>query len=247
MTTPRLERPLADAEWDLLGELLAKYDAGVDIEGMDGIIAACACGPRELPPAEVLRVAFDDANLPAFESAEDAERFMSLCLRRHNDFVHFLELAGEELTEDDIPPPMLLDVAPAEAEVAANWVAPRNDPEAVRPGDWPGQQWARGFLRVYAEFQDEWSALDADEDALFALAPAFMLDHGFNPDRPDEPLDADRWIDLLLPMLRELATFFRADALRPRDPYRAPPKVGRNDPCPCGSGKKFKKCCGAVA
>ena len=24
-------------------------------------------------------------------------------------------------------------------------------------------------------------------------------------------------------------------------------KVGRNDPCPCGSGKKFKKCCGAAA
>ncbi|MFH1778424.1 MAG: preprotein translocase subunit SecA [Candidatus Omnitrophota bacterium] len=29
-------------------------------------------------------------------------------------------------------------------------------------------------------------------------------------------------------------------------PYqRAVPKVGRNDPCPCGSGKKYKKCCGA--
>lgn len=27
-------------------------------------------------------------------------------------------------------------------------------------------------------------------------------------------------------------------------PYRRPePKVGRNDPCPCGSGKKYKKCC----
>ena len=25
------------------------------------------------------------------------------------------------------------------------------------------------------------------------------------------------------------------------------PKVGRNDPCPCGSGKKYKKCCGAAA
>ncbi|HWS13947.1 MAG TPA: SEC-C metal-binding domain-containing protein [Rhodocyclaceae bacterium] len=25
----------------------------------------------------------------------------------------------------------------------------------------------------------------------------------------------------------------------------AAPKVGRNDPCPCGSGKKYKKCCGA--
>jgi hypothetical protein len=28
-------------------------------------------------------------------------------------------------------------------------------------------------------------------------------------------------------------------------PYAAPYKPGRNDPCPCGSGKKFKKCCGA--
>lgn len=25
------------------------------------------------------------------------------------------------------------------------------------------------------------------------------------------------------------------------------PKVGRNDPCPCGSGQKFKRCCGAAS
>ena len=30
-------------------------------------------------------------------------------------------------------------------------------------------------------------------------------------------------------------------------PFRAAPKVGRNDPCPCGSGRKYKKCCGANA
>lgn len=28
-----------------------------------------------------------------------------------------------------------------------------------------------------------------------------------------------------------------------RQMARRPPKVGRNEPCPCGSGKKFKKCC----
>jgi len=27
-------------------------------------------------------------------------------------------------------------------------------------------------------------------------------------------------------------------------PVRTGPKVGRNDPCPCGSGKKYKNCCG---
>jgi len=26
--------------------------------------------------------------------------------------------------------------------------------------------------------------------------------------------------------------------------HREQPKIGRNDPCPCGSGKKYKKCCG---
>ncbi|RYZ84342.1 MAG: DUF1186 domain-containing protein, partial [Proteobacteria bacterium] len=26
-------------------------------------------------------------------------------------------------------------------------------------------------------------------------------------------------------------------------PIRNPVKIGRNDPCPCGSGKKYKKCC----
>ena len=30
-------------------------------------------------------------------------------------------------------------------------------------------------------------------------------------------------------------------------PFVSGPKVGRNEPCPCGSGKKFKNCCGRVA
>lgn len=45
------------------------------------------------------------------------------------------------------------------------------------------------------------------------------------------------------------AGFQRMEAAEPNfvtgQTYVAPPKVGRNDPCPCGSGKKFKKCCGA--
>jgi SEC-C motif-containing protein len=51
----------------------------------------------------------------------------------------------------------------------------------------------------------------------------------------------------------ELATFSRAggawhfvtgEMVRPKPVVRDAPKVGRNDPCPCGSGKKYKKCCG---
>ena len=32
---------------------------------------------------------------------------------------------------------------------------------------------------------------------------------------------------------------------KPVQAVRQGPKIGRNDPCPCGSGKKYKKCCGA--
>ena len=51
----------------------------------------------------------------------------------------------------------------------------------------------------------------------------------------------------------ELAKFIREDGkwvfddcvMNPKEPQRIVEKVGRNDPCTCGSGKKFKKCCGA--
>jgi len=48
---------------------------------------------------------------------------------------------------------------------------------------------------------------------------------GLEPDKPEDIVDLER-------------------LLNPSKPKIAEQKVGRNDPCPCGSGKKFKKCCG---
>ncbi|MEN8133527.1 MAG: YchJ family protein [Pseudomonadota bacterium] len=51
----------------------------------------------------------------------------------------------------------------------------------------------------------------------------------------------------------EISTFSKVDGVwyfvdgqlvLPKTETRDQPKVGRNDPCPCGSGKKYKKCCG---
>jgi SWIM/SEC-C metal-binding protein len=47
---------------------------------------------------------------------------------------------------------------------------------------------------------------------------------GIEPDKAEDLTDIER-------------------ALAAREPARATPKIGRNDPCPCGTGKKFKKCC----
>ena len=54
----------------------------------------------------------------------------------------------------------------------------------------------------------------------------------------------------------EVSTFVReadgwkfedGNLVKDRPVVREDPKVGRNDPCPCGSGKKYKKCCGRAA
>ncbi|MBD3244209.1 MAG: hypothetical protein GF331_26695, partial [Chitinivibrionales bacterium] len=37
------------------------------------------------------------------------------------------------------------------------------------------------------------------------------------------------------------------EMVKPKPVVRETPKVGRNDPCPCGSGKKYKKCCALSA
>ena len=47
---------------------------------------------------------------------------------------------------------------------------------------------------------------------------------GLEPDKPEDLSDIER-------------------AIAAREPARAASKIGRNDPCPCGSGKKFKRCC----
>jgi len=39
--------------------------------------------------------------------------------------------------------------------------------------------------------------------------------------------------------------FVRGEEGRPKTYVREDPKVGRNEPCPCGSNKKYKKCCGS--
>ena len=60
-------------------------------------------------------------------------------------------------------------------------------------------------------------------------AMAAMMGTGVGPKTPDP---------------RKLTTNRGESAAKPHQPAKTAEVVGRNDPCPCGSGKKFKKCCG---
>ena len=56
--------------------------------------------------------------------------------------------------------------------------------------------------------------------------------------------------ELIAPAARAIHAYWLARRMPPdaevNTYVRPEPKVGRNDPCPCGSGKKYKKCCGGT-
>ncbi|MGP8247724.1 MAG: SEC-C metal-binding domain-containing protein [Bryobacteraceae bacterium] len=75
---------------------------------------------------------------------------------------------------------------------------------------------------------------------LFADSPDFEAEP--QPDEAPEPA-APTAQKCTTPPNPQTGYTMHKDA-QPREPYRRPdPKIGRNDPCPCGSGRKFKRCC----
>jgi uncharacterized protein len=111
--------------------------------------------------------------------------------------------------------------------------------------------WVRGFWNAMKLAPETWTALMQDQRTKVILEPftAFLDLDGFEPlEIPpdiDERLDEDAaLIPRMILVLRKLARL-RETTGRPA-PLARRSKIGRNDPCPCGSDKKYKRCCGTA-
>ena len=112
-------------------------------------------------------------------------------------------------------------------------------------------------MRGMALRQEDWAELLEDEKHGGWLVPILALAHEHDPDpsmRPyQEPMSAERREQLIVGFAAGVTAIYRY--FEPRRRMRAEirsdtllrrivPKLGRNDPCACGSGKKYKQCCG---
>jgi uncharacterized protein len=112
------------------------------------------------------------------------------------------------------------------------------------------RRWTGGFYTAMALVPDAWTALLEDDRTQILVAPfvGFMGVEDAEPfelaEDVDQRLDNDAaFIPRAILILRKLAGMRAAE-----DPdvsaWSASVKVGRNDLCPCGSGAKYKRCCG---
>jgi yecA family protein len=219
------ENALDQDEIEWLDDFLASDQAGdpaLSLEELDGLFCALLAGPSLLMPSAFMPEVWGTPEGVQFDSREQAEYVMQLMLRHWNAI-------ASRLAEGYPHTPLLVE-----------W------------GDeTDGEEWASGFLRGMRLQVDEWERMLEDEDGHFLIGCVFLL---LPPDEADvdgfEPPPAERRPKLLadLPLvLAGIASFWREHGQGvARAPVRRADKVGRNAACPCGSGKKYKRCCGAA-
>ena len=113
--------------------------------------------------------------------------------------------------------------------------------------------WAEGFVDAVRLRPEAWRPLLEDREALVMLMPILALcgdaEGGslLELDLEEDTDLLDQAPELIPACVVGIDGFWKERRGRPKaGPGRAKsPKVGRNDPCPCGSGRKHKRCCGA--
>ncbi len=253
-TAPALLGPEAFDELDaILDDLRTRYDETPQWEFCEGFMAALICCRRAIPSEESLGLLLATDEGGSFADGAQRERFMALWSQRWNEVAAALDAPIESLDDDFAYAPEVMDVRGAIASLPP---AERAEVEGELVPAF-AQIWALGFMFAVESWPEEWAAprdkdaakwLDASLDAIVALTeddedePTLSaLSEDGPPSVSEARLDSFGEALWAVYDLRELWR-----SIGPRvQTVRKAAEPGRNDPCPCGSGKKYKKCHGA--
>jgi uncharacterized protein len=236
-----LARDLTDSELDELARLLEATPAPLrplDVLMLDGYLAGVLVQPRLIGIEESLPPIFDVERRALPDTADPVWRAsVSALIGRRRDALN----AG--ISEDGFFDPVIVDV---------DQLPPASEYEAVQsPVSRALLPWAAGFQWA----QDCFTELEHTANPAIAAALSRIYRHLPPQDEDDKALlatlerdhpltDLDVGIEDLVNATVELWDLTAKVRYAVAPLRRQAPKVGRNDPCPCGSGKKFKTCHG---
>ena len=215
----------------MLDGLRSRHDATPRWEFCEGFMVALICCRRQIAAADYLPVLLADAELPP--------RFMALWTRRWSEVMQALDFKITALDDQGAYQPQVK--------------------ESLVGTDAPsfGQAWARGFMAAVKAWPDDWSP-SRNKAAIKWLSAALSYIVALTEDDKDLPTMSAFDDDEGLPTLSRHRMSTLADALwavynlremgrklGPRiETVHKAATPGRNDRCPCPSGKKYKTCCG---
>jgi uncharacterized protein len=236
-----MKQDLNDAELDQLAELLGATPEPLqplDVLMLDGYLAGVLVQPRVVAVEEWLPPVFDFERraLPEGTDATWLARCKNLIERRR-------DALNAGISEDGFFDPVIVDVdqLPPVSEY-------EQEQSAVSRALMP---WSAGFQWAQECFPD----LEDTADDAVGAALARIYRHLPPQDDDDKALvatldrehplkDLDGGLEDLVSATVELWELTATQRFAVATIRRETPKVGRNDPCPCGSGKKFKTCHG---
>ena len=248
----------------ILDDLRSRYDETPQWEFCEGFMAAVICSRRLISADEYLAVLLGlpaeaqageapDEDSGSFASDEQRERFLALWNQRWNEVATALEAEVDSLEDDACYHPEVMDIRGVVADM------PPDEQAAFAKEDLPAfaQVWALGFMFAVESWPDEWTA-PRDKDAAKWLDGALQAIVAMTEDdtgTPEvSPLSEEGTPSTSIARLNAFGEAIWAvydlrelwKTLGPKvETLRKEATPGRNYPCSCGSGKKYKKCCGA--
>jgi uncharacterized protein len=252
--------PLSAADFVELSTMLferrTQQGAAPAWEFCEGFMAALVCCRRQIDAAEYLPVLLPPSapsDTGGFASAGQQQRFMALWQRRWQAVAQALDTQVAALDEPGAYQPELCD---ARADHAA---LPEAERAALAGAHLPsfGQRWAQGFLAAVEAWPLEWAGprnKAASEWRTSALALVQQLTQddtapatlsAFDDDDGPPTVSQNRMKSLAdaIWAVYNMRQMWRSLGPRIETVHNAA-TPGRNDPCFCGSGQKYKKCCG---
>lgn len=193
------------------------------LDKLQGFLCAALSGPDIITPDQWVPEALGPA--PEYESLQQAKEFMAVMMAFYNDIASTLQ--------NNQPPRLILKRTSSDKQL-----------------DY--QTWCEGYILGWALSTQEW--LQPGNEPLKKLTfPILFLSGAFKEDaerrgKKSVPEEEDQKVwqecaDILPQTIVAINNFWLSK--RKQAPIkREQAKVGRNELCPCGSGKKFKQCCG---
>ncbi|MDI1259214.1 UPF0149 family protein [Aquabacterium sp.] len=224
--------PLTEAELAELDQFLLHdvADEGMTLAMLDGYLHALAIGPITAQPSQWLPKVWgqDSGMAPPVDDMAQLNQVLGWVMRHFNSIVSGFE---EQ-------PPVLVPLW----DLFEFDEGPFEDAEV----------WAHGFTEGVNLNRAAWQTLLDDPQGQRWYRPIGLLgETDFSPEQHEltrTPAQRQALAEEIENSLLNIHAFWlplRQAVYERQHAQRVSTKVGRNEPCPCGSGKKFKKCCGA--